>query len=115
MPSITDVADLEAVFTAYANGTVANLRAKLAILPYATAENMQRAIALLALRDRKLDFLGFCLQLYAIDVWPSHAFMDAANSIDPNAEPDVWAVIQGSEWRRSNPWRTPGRRDSRGQ
>lgn len=115
---LINMIDLEAVFQAYGGDSIADLEAKLSKLPQITAGFLQRSLALLALRQRKLDFLQFCLQHGdpgVIDAWPSHAFEDAANAVNNEAEPRLWKIIHHSNWRKHNPWRAPGARDERGE
>lgn len=99
---VNDVAQLEEVFRAYAQGSVDDFARKLDGLPWITAGSIRRSLTLLALRERKLDKLRFLLRdsQATYDPSPTRMFTDMALSVDKTREPELYDIIQQSEWIR---------------
>lgn len=97
-----DVSQLEAVFHAYSNGSIDDLKATLEPLNKMTANSMRKSLALLALRDRKLEMLRYIVNdgQERYDPLTAHTFTDMANSVNKAREPELFKIIQQSRWKR---------------
>lgn len=100
----SDVCELEAVFRAYRNGSLKDLKTRLDALPVELAKTMRRALAHLALQDRRLDVLEYVLNDGQIRYDPpiTSSFEDKVAMIDRASEPELADIIARSTW--ASPW-----------
>ena len=100
-----DVSQLEAVFQAYGHGNLDDLKARLAPLDSELAQIMRRALALLALQDRKLDILSYILAdgQTTYDPPGCTTFHDRALRAGgyPDMDEELRQVIWDSPWSRN--------------
>jgi hypothetical protein len=99
---------MEAIFLAYRNESCKEVDRKLKLLEDEQQDGMRKALAMLALRERRSEVLKMCLDhgfRYGSD------FEDAANRVKEVKSPETYKVIAESDFRRQYQRRRPRPKD----
>nr|POE56631.1 hypothetical protein CFP56_33603 [Quercus suber] len=115
--AVPNIDDLKAVFQAYATDRPEEVEAKLSVLTNHTSILLQRVLCLLSLQQKKLGILDLCLRSVEnglVDAWPpNRPFQDLAGSINQEKEPELYDILEKSQWASSIGWQLPKSGDPR--
>ncbi|KAK6431613.1 hypothetical protein LTR95_012226 [Oleoguttula sp. CCFEE 5521] len=100
---VTDTSPIKATFTAYRNGTLQELVATFAGLRPDYAPQVKSSLLLLALQERNAKALRLLLARSDVN-WNGTGFENATYRVDKVKHPDIWEIIEGSEFRKQRPW-----------
>ncbi|OQN96785.1 hypothetical protein B0A48_17345 [Cryoendolithus antarcticus] len=100
---IADTSPIKATFMAYRNSTIQELAATFPALRADYAPQFKSSLLLLALQERNAEVFRFLLARSDVQ-WNVRGFEGATYRVDKEKHPEIWEIIEGSEFRKQRPW-----------
>jgi hypothetical protein len=97
----TDCTSFEAVFKTYRRGSLTDVKAQVEALSKEYETGVRKCLACLALQDRRADVFQFCLDKRNFP-YESY-FVDGANAVPPEEDPEDFKVLEEPNFRQIFP------------
>lgn len=107
---MVDPTPFEDVFDAYRNGTIGDIKTKLANLKPSYEPKVRKLLALLSLQERNAPVLKWLLD-DGIETYEA-AFEDEARRVQKGKDSETWKLLHESNFKTIVPWKQPKTRGS---
>ncbi|KAK6430790.1 hypothetical protein LTR95_013054, partial [Oleoguttula sp. CCFEE 5521] len=100
---VADTSPIKATFMAYRDCTLQELLATFPNLRADYAPQVKSSLLLLALQERNVEVFRSLLARSDVP-WNVTGFGNATYRVDKEKHPEIWEILEGSEFRKQRPW-----------